>query len=275
MQSAITKIILVAGLALALAAPVAAAPLASVVSAQGTVQAEGPDGRRDLAPGATLAAGERVVTGADGRLGLAAGDVWVQLEPGAQLGLATAAGAPKFELSRGSARLVDGRAASAAPLALVTPHARLTASGIDADVKVGATDSRICQSDGRVWLEVAGATREFANGCLTSTAVGAAPAVAAFAGHSISIDGPVVAVAVTDLFLPGVAAPPPGTIGLMPFDPDWRTYGPCDDPGSGCLAIRPAPFGGRGPASAPSNGNGRTFPGFDGPGSGNPGPSTP
>ena len=68
--------------------PAGAETLGTVVSTAGDAFVESADGRRPLDCGASVGAGERIVTQAGARLSLVAGDVYLQLDPGASVAIA-------------------------------------------------------------------------------------------------------------------------------------------------------------------------------------------
>ncbi len=243
----------------------AAETVGSVISTSGQAYAEGPAGRRPLECGTPIEAGERVVTPEGALVGLLAGDVYVQLDGGTNLGIDRGAdGTPSFDLTSGRARILDTREGGA-PLVVKTPGATASGAGTDTEIAIGDTGTEFCEDSGNLELQPSTGSSLIAGAgqCVTLAADGSATAsqktaeAIKLAGADACFD-----VAIVDHFTPGVAAPSAATISLAPIDPDRRIFGPCDDPGSGCTRFIPPPPGGEimeqppGPVCAPG------FPGF-------------
>jgi hypothetical protein len=221
--------------------PAGAETMGSVVSTAGDAFVEGADGRRPLDCGAAVGAGERIVTAAGARLALVAGDVYLQMSPGAGAAVGrTAAGAPSIEISSGQVRLVDMRPAGAPPLVIATPHSQASGFGTDTEVTVSGAGSELCEAaaDLEVTALEGDASIVARRGECVTLGSGAAPSTAPKGAPRIALAGAegCIEVAAVDHFTPGVAAPPP-TIGLAPLDPDRRVYGPCEE--LGCLEVPP------------------------------------
>ena len=222
-----------------------AEPAAEVLSVQGSVLAEGAEGRRSLGCEGLVSDGERIVTDEDSRTGLLVGDVYVQVDHASSLIVRrTEAGAPMLEVTSGRVRVVDTSDGGRSVLEIRTPDCRAEGLGNDTEVTVSHQGTELCE--GAADLDVSGRD---GNGSLVArpghcvTARGSEPLATAPRGESrIALSGAdgCIKVAVVGLFLPGVAAAPPPTIGLAPLDPDRRTYGPCDEPGS-CMRVNPVP----------------------------------
>jgi hypothetical protein len=217
---------------------------AEVLSATGSALAVSAEGQRPLECSGLVRDGERIVTDESSRAGLLAGDVYVQLDHATSVIVRrTEAGAPLLEITSGRVRLVDTSAGDGSAFEIRTRDSRAAGRGNDTEVTVSQLGTELCEA--RADLDVAGLDGD---GSLVArpgqcvTAHGGEPLVTAPRGESrIALSGAegCIQVAVVDHFLPDVAAPPP-TIGLAPLDPDRMTYGPCDDPGSGCMRINPA-----------------------------------
>jgi len=236
--------------------------VAEVLSATDGAFVEAAEGRQPLQCDGLLRDGERIVTGEGSRAGLQVGEVYVQLDQGTSVIIRrTEAGAPSLEILSGRVRLVDTGIEEGSLFEILTPDSRAAGRGIDTEVVVSQQGTEFCEAAAD--LDVAlrdGSGSLLARPGQCVTARGGEPLATAPRGESqIALSGAegCIEVAVVGHFLPDVAAPPP-TIGLAPLDPDRRTYGPCNDPGSGCMRIQP-----RGVRSTPS-GNGRKFPGHFG-----------
>jgi hypothetical protein len=235
---------------------------AEVLSTTGGVFAEGAEGRQPLQCNGVLRDGERVVTDEGSRAGLQLGDVYVQLDKGTSVIIRrTEAGAPSLEILSGRVRLVDTGSGAGPLFEILTPDSHATGRGNDTEVTVSRVGTEFCEAAAD--LDVAlrdgsGSLLARAGQCVTAR--GGEPLATAPRGESrIALSGAegCIKVAVADHFLPDVAGPPP-TIGLAPLDPDRLTYGPCDNPGSGCMRIQPMGV------PSPPSGDHHPFPGHFG-----------
>lgn len=266
-----TKAVRTGGAALAgiaLGALLAGAALAEttgeVLSARGEAHVQGPEGRRSLDCGEPIREGERVVTGSGGDAALGVGDLYVQVGPGAVLRLG-----PQGELlvERGLVRVVDlGEGGGDAAARVRTPHAVVRGSGVDAEIRVEASRSEVCEGLGRLRVgrvDASGSTRVEAGQCgiVEPTGITVQPRGAerlALSGAEGCVD-----VAIATHFQPTDVAAPPPSLDLFPLDPDKRTFNACEANGcGGGVQVRTAPtpptppqppgFGfGTGPADPP------------------------
>jgi hypothetical protein len=215
---------------------------AEVLSATGTAFAEGAEGQRSLSCQGLVGEGERIVTNQGSRVGLMAGDLYVQVEPGTSVTLGrTAAGAPSLEITSGRVRVVDTRAGEGPEFEIRTPDSRAVGRGNDTEVTVSQRGTELCEAAADLKV-----TKQDGSGSLAArpgqcvTAHGGEALAAAPRGESrIALSGAegCIEVAAVDHFLPSVAAAPPPTIGLAPMDPERRTYGPCDN--GSCTGFSP------------------------------------
>jgi len=220
-----------AGLALGLALP-AAAQSVSVLSAADGARLDG----RPLACNAPLAPGARLITAAESAVSLAAGDVYVHVAPRSRVRVTDD---DALHLEAGSLRLVDARNGSAGAFAFRTAHAEIRGSAMDAEVLVENGWSRACVARGEVELvnrATSDTTRLQAGECARTAASGATQRLRAQPRLPLPDARGCIDVAVASQFTPTDVAAPPPSFDLFPLDPDKRTFGPCDDPGSGCGA---------------------------------------
>jgi hypothetical protein len=244
MRSVIERIVLGVVLGGVLGAlPLFSASAAEVLSTTGDAFVEGAEGRQPLQCNGLLRDGERIVTGEGSRAGLQVGEVYVQLDQGTSVIIRrTEGGAASLEIVSGRVRLVDTAIGEGPLFEILTPNSRAAGRGFDTEVVVSQQGTEFCEAAAD--LDVAlrdGSGSLLARPGQCVTARGGEPLATAPGGErQIALSGAegCIEVAVVGHFLPDVAAPPP-TIGLAPLDPDRRTYGPCDDPGSGCMRIQP------------------------------------
>ena len=220
--------------------PAGAETTGAVISTTGSAYAEGAGGNRSLGCGAPVREGERIVTEAGARMALLAGDVYVQIDQAANLGIGrTAAGAPSIEIASGRVRLVDTRSAGGSPFEIRTPHSQAGGLGTDTEVVVSAARTELCEeaADLDVTAHEGNTSLVARAGQCVTVRSGESPSTAAKGEAKIALAGAegCIEVAAVDHFTPDVAAPPP-TIGLAPIDPD-RTLHLCSDPGPGCMKI--------------------------------------
>ena len=105
------------------------APAAQVVALQGTATADA----ANLAVGDSIVAGSVVRTGADGKVGILASQIYVQLDPQSALQLERdASGHVRMALTEGRARIVDTRA-NPVPAELTVVDATAAVAGGDAE----------------------------------------------------------------------------------------------------------------------------------------------
>jgi len=220
---------ILAGLVLALPA---AGQSVSVLSTAEGARLDG----RPLACNAELRPGARLATPATNGVSLAAGDVYVRMDRRSRLEVRDRGA---LHLDAGALRLVDGREGSPEALVLRTPHAEIRGTGLDAEVLVENGWSRACAVRGEVELanRTSGdATRLRGGECARTGASGTTQRLRARARLPLPDARGCIDVAVASQFTPADVAAPPPSLDLFPLDPDKRTFGPCDDPGSGCGA---------------------------------------
>jgi carboxymethylenebutenolidase len=226
------------------------AVVAQVASVHGNVTAQRPgEPARRLACGDRVFAGERVVTAAGSRVGLLSGDVYAQLDAdSALLAGRTSEGTPDLELEAGKLRIIDRADAGAASrVGAVGAQARVRGNDAEAYVlreKIGAY-AMFCEWDEP--LEVSrGSERATAKPgrCVIAKArepLYEAPAHEerlALAAPEEGQAGPVIGAA-PDHFTPTdvAAGPPQFFTPPLPGPPVMPPRSPCDDPGSGCMAV--------------------------------------
>jgi len=232
-----------------LALPAASAPgdtVGSVLSASGAAHIEGPEGRRPLGCGESVREGERIVTTSGATVSVTAGDTYLQV---ARDTVVRMDGSGRFQLERGLARFIDV-ADGANEIAVGTPHGQLTARGGDTEVSVNAGQAEFCER-GRAVEVSAGSTRETLARAQCATAQGGSIRLAPAGDSRVALSGAqgCIDIAVMNHLSPTDVAAPPPSVGLYPFDPDKRTYQPCDAAGS-CGAIV-VPMGTRSPDPTP------------------------
>jgi len=216
---------------LVLALP-AAAQSVSVLSAADGARLDG----RPPACNAPLAPGARLTTTAESAVSLAAGDVYIHVDRRSRVNVEAD---ETLHLEAGSLRLVDARNGSAGAFALRTPHAQIRGTGMDAEVLVENGWSRACAVRGEVELvnRITSDTTRLREGeCARTGAAGGTQRLQAQPRLPLPDARGCVDVAIASQFTPTDVAAPPPSFELFPLDPDKRTFGPCDDPGSGCAA---------------------------------------
>jgi len=241
-----------AGLVLALPA---AAQSMSVLSVADGARVDG----RPLACNAPLAPGARLAAPAGSAVSLAAGDVYVHVDRRSHVRVDDD---DTLRLEAGSLRLVDARNGTAGAFALRTPHAEVRGTGMDAEVLVENGWSRVCAVRGEVELVnrvTSDTTRVQAGECARTEDSGSTQRLRAQPRLPLPDARGCIDVAIASQFAPTDVSAPPPSFDLFPLDPDKRTFGPCDDPGSGCGAM-PTPTGTNGPAPEPTP---EPTPGFD------------
>jgi hypothetical protein len=269
--------------ALALAPARAAEPgvVAEVVSVRGEVFAEDASGgRRPLACGDMVRAGDRVITSADGRIGMLSGEAYTQLEPSSELVADLGPeGAPALRLERGKVRVTDERAGAASQPrhSIATPHAEAQLAGNDMEAYVFAEKagqySMLCEWE--TPLEVtrpAGTERRVAQPGECVLAKPSEPLYSAPAhDERIALAGPdacEVGTLIGDAgnrFSPTDVALGPMGRGLPPPTPLPLPFPPCAEPGSGCAGVPATPPGlGLGVIESPATGGLGDIPGLGG-----------
>jgi hypothetical protein len=220
--------------------PASAEITGAVISTTGSAYAEGAGGKRSLGCRAQVREGERILTEAGARLALVAGDVYVQIDRAANLGIGrNAAGAPSIEIASGRVRLIDTRSAGGSPFEIRTPHSQASGLGTDTEVVVSGARTELCEgaADLDVTAREGNASLVARAGQCVTVSSGDSPSTAVKGEATIALAGAegCIKVAAVNHFTPDVAAPPP-TIGLAPIDPD-RTFDLCSDPGAGCIEM--------------------------------------
>jgi hypothetical protein len=243
-----------AAIALASAAR-ADAPVAQVVALEGNATADA----ATLALGDSIVAGSVVRTGADGKVGFLASQIYVQLDPQSALKLdRDASGHVKMALSEGRARIIDTRT-NAAPAELTVGDATAAIAGGDAEFYVlnekAGRYAMFCEWSGP--LAVTRDPKSLTAG--PNQCVLAKPHEPLYAakGHdhqipllplpydAVLFDAPANHFDTTD-----VAAGPPAFGFGDPVSPTGLGRDPCDVPGSGCntgsafTVVEPPPDGG-------------------------------
>jgi hypothetical protein len=232
----------------------AGAPAAEVVALEGKATANA----APLAIGDPIAAGSVIRTGSDGKVGVLASEVYVQLDPQSALLLEEDAGRVKMTLQEGRARLIDTRTHAPAG-SLQVDHARSTVAGGDAEVYVlnekAGRYAMFCNWTGPVQVtREPGSLSVDPGHCVLSKPH--EPLYGA-QGHdhqipllplpydAVLFDAPANHFDTTD-----VAAGPPGFGFSDPMNPMDRVRDPCDSPGTGCktasglVVVEPPPNGG-------------------------------
>ncbi|HTO06159.1 MAG TPA: hypothetical protein VMR86_03805 [Myxococcota bacterium] len=232
----------------------AAAPAAEVVALEGKASANA----SALAVGDPIAAGSVIRTGSDGKVGILASDIYVQLDPQSAVLLEDDAGRVKMTLQEGRARIVDTRKNAPAG-SLSIDRARSAVAGGDSEVYVlnekAGRYAMFCNWTGPVQVTRDPSSLSVDPGhCVLSK-----PHEALYGaqGHehqipllplpfdAVLFDAPANHFDTTD-----VAAGPPGFGFGDPMTPLDRTRDPCDTPGSGCkkgkglTVVEPPPDGG-------------------------------
>jgi hypothetical protein len=123
---------------------------ASVMSATGTSYIVGEGGKRKVACKEIIGVGERIVSEEGARVGVAVGDVYMQLDDAnVAVGL-TAAGAPSLDVDSGRVRLLDSRPDATSPLAIRTPHCESHGLGTDTEMWVSELSTELCENAARL-----------------------------------------------------------------------------------------------------------------------------
>jgi hypothetical protein len=244
---------LIAAVALAGAAR-ADAPAAEVVALQGKATADA----AALSVGDPIVTGSVIRTGADGKVGILASDIYVQLDPDSAVLLERdGSGHVKLTLQNGRARIIDTRGGGN-PGALRIDNADSVISGGDAEVYVlnekAGRYAMFCNWTGPVQVtrDPKSLSADPGNCVLSKPHE---PLYSA-RGHehqipllplpydAVLFDSPANHFDTTD-----VAAGPPGGFS-DPVNPLALTRDPCDTPGSGCkkgnalIVVEPPPDGG-------------------------------
>lgn len=232
----------------------AAAPAAEVVALEGKATANA----TPLELGDPIAAGSVIRTGSDGKVGILASDIYVQLDPQSAVLLEDDAGRVKMTLQEGRARIIDTRKNAAAG-SLHVDRASSAVSGGDSEVYVlnekAGRYAMFCNWTGPVQVtRDPGSLSVDPGHCILSKPH--EPLYGA-TGHehqipllplpfdAVLFDAPSNHFDTTD-----VAAGPPGFGFSDPMTPLDRTRDPCDTPGSGCktakglTVVEPPPDGG-------------------------------
>jgi hypothetical protein len=231
----------VAASVVALSGAAQAADPARVIALQGEASTEA--GR--LAVGSTIADGSTIRTGADGRVGILASQIYVQLDPDSVLRIEGGAADPvRMALVEGRARVVDTRTDPVpADLAVINTNAAI--AGGDSEYYIlkekGGRYAMFCEWTGKLAV-----TRQpqsvtaGSNECVLSK-----PHEPLYGtnGHDHQI--PLLAMPVAAFNDPAsdhfntadVAGGPPGLFADPLFAPDFARD-PCDVPGSGCGQLR-------------------------------------
>jgi hypothetical protein len=229
---------LIAAVALAGAAR-ADAPAAQVVALQGNATADA----ATLAIGDAIVSGSVIRTGADGKVGILASQIYVQLDPQSALKLERdASGHVRMALTDGRARIVDTRA-NPVPADLSVVDATAAVAGGDAEFYVlnekAGRYAMFCEWTGP--LAVSRDPKSLTAG--PNQCVLAKPHEPLYGanGHEHQIpllplpNDAVFADPASDHFdTTDVAAGPPGLGFNDPINPPDRQRDPCDVPGSGC-----------------------------------------
>jgi len=224
----------------------AAEGLGEVWAVDGSASVEG----RDVERGDGIAVGETVTTGEDSRLGVVAGELYVQLDPSSTVRFERGPdGRVVVVLEAGRARIVDTREDPAAAAAVTAEGGAANLAGADVEVYVldekAGRYAMFCTWDAPV--VVARDARRLAvdPGDCALVKPGEPAYLARGHAHQIplaGIDGPEGVYRVArGSFLAPVAAGPllagfPGPVAPPGLDRD-----PCHDPGSGCAGDTPAP----------------------------------
>lgn len=227
----------------------AATSFGRVLSVEGTARATAPDGaERALAVGGAVEPGDRVVTGADGRVAVSLEDAFVKLEPDSAMRFARGPeGASDLDLERGRARVLDLRdGEGGAPIRIATPAAVGTVRGGDTEAYVldekAGRYAMLCDWAAPLTVRRGGEVLTSAPpDCIVAKPdepLYAAPA------HGDRLAVPVVASGplygpISDLFPPPVSAPPPGGGLEPPTIVTGPPFGPCEV--GGCTPNPPQP----------------------------------
>jgi hypothetical protein len=216
--------------------PAAAESVGAVMSTSGDAYAVSDTGRRPLECGSPIQPGERIVTQSGARVGFLASDTYVQLGAGSDVTVdRTAGGSAALAFSAGEARVIDTRE-SGSPLEISSPHATSKGLGSDTEISVSASGTQLCEGSATIDIRATNGseTQATAGQCVTIDPAGAQTSSAKGDSKLPAVGAAgCIDVAVVDHFTPGVAAPA-ATIGLAPFDPDRRTFNPCDNVGGPC-----------------------------------------
>ena len=229
------------------------APAAEVVALEGKATANA----APLALGDPIAAGSVIRTGSDGKVGVLASDIYVQLDPQSAVLVENDAGRVKLTLQEGRARIIDTRGNAPAG-SLSIDQATSAVAGGDSEVYVlnekAGRYAMFCNWTGPVQVTRDPSALSVDPGhCVLSKPH--EPLYGA-KGHdhqipllplpydAVLFDAPANHFDTTD-----VAAGPPGFGFGDPMTPLDRQRDPCDTPGSGCATkaitiIEPPPDGG-------------------------------
>lgn len=231
------------------AARAAADVLGRALSVEGEARVLSAEGaERSLATGGALEPGDRVVTGADGRVGVSLPDAFVKLEPDSAMRFARGAeGASDLDLERGRARVLDLRQGEGgAPIRIGTPEAAATVVGGDTEAYVldekAGRYAMLCDWAAPLTVRRGGQVITSAPpDCIVAKpdeALYAAPAhgdrLAVPAVGSGPLYGPI-----SDLFPPIVATPPPDPSLRPPTVATGPPFGSCEV--AGCTPGTPPP----------------------------------
>ena len=229
------------------------APVAQVVALEGKATADA----ATLALGDSIVAGSVVRTGADGKVGFLASQIYVQLDPQSALALERDdAGHVKMALSEGRARIIDTRA-NPVPADLSVVDATAAIAGGDAEFYVlnekAGRYAMFCEWSGP--LAVTRDPKSLTAG--PNQCVLAKPHEPLYAARGHDHQIPLLPLPYDAVFndpasdhfdTTDVAAGPPGLGFNNPIDPPERQRDPCDVPGSGCqtrsgppIVIEPPP----------------------------------
>ena len=214
-------------------------PAARVIALQGNATADA----ANLAVGDPIVAGSVVRTGAAGRVGFLASQIYVQLDPQSALKLERdASGHVKMALSEGRARIIDTRA-NPVPAELQVVDAEAAVAGGDAEFYVlnekAGRYAMFCEWTGP--LQVTRAPKSLTAG--PNQCVLAKPHEPLYAANGHDHQIPLLPLPYDAVFTDpasghfdttDVAAGPPGLGFANPLDPPDRQRDPCDVPGSGC-----------------------------------------
>ena len=230
----------IAAAALALAGAARAdTPAAQVVALEGHATADA----ATLALGDSIVAGSIVRTGADGRVGFLASQIYVQLDPQSALQLERdASGHVKMALTEGRARIIDTRS-NLVPADLAVVDATAAVAGGDAEFYIlnekAGRYAMFCEWSGP--LQVTRDPKSLTAG--PNQCVLAKPHEPLYGanGHDHQIpllplpyDAVFVDPAADHFDTTDVAAGPTGLGFTDPIAPPERQRDPCDVPGSGC-----------------------------------------
>ena len=242
-----TLIRFVAAAAVALAGSARAdAPAAEVLALEGNATADA----ASLAVGDSIVAGALIRTGADGRVGILASQIYVQLDPQSVLELdRDASGHVRMALREGRARIVDTRA-NPIPADLTVIDATAAVAGGDAEFYVlnekAGRYAMFCEWSGP--LAVSRDPKSLTAG--PNQCVLAKPHEPLYAAQGHDHQIPLLPLPYDAVFsdpasdhfdTTDVAAGPPGLGFGDPISPPERQRDPCDVPGSGCAIAKSAP----------------------------------